>query len=191
MKGTCKIDECDRLTLSRGLCQRHYHRFRQRGTLEQHANPIAPVSSRHSLSEVDEESKTAICAICGPTTFRTRGGGRGRQCMVLRRAERNRYRNDRPLTPAERRCRKYKLTAAEYLSLMERARGECELCGVDILGQEKIDHCHETGTVRGVLCHRCNVGLGWFDDSPPRLLAAYLYLKAGGRGDEDWVNRSA
>jgi len=39
-----------------------------------------------------------------------------------------------------------------------------------------VDHNHITGQVRGVLCHRCNVGLGQFKDSPALLISAANYL---------------
>jgi len=40
-----------------------------------------------------------------------------------------------------------------------------------------IDHCHNNGNVRGLLCMRCNTGLGLFLDNPNFLLNAISYLK--------------
>jgi hypothetical protein len=40
-----------------------------------------------------------------------------------------------------------------------------------------MDHCHQTGTFRGLLCHLCNKGLGLFKDRPDTLLAAARYLQ--------------
>lgn len=39
------------------------------------------------------------------------------------------------------------------------------------------DHCHTTNTARGVLCHKCNVGLGMFNDNVDLLTRAIGYLK--------------
>lgn len=55
----------------------------------------------------------------------------------------------------------------------------CDICGVGT-DKEKmaIDHCHTTGVIRGLLCERCNHGLGHFKDDPERLREAANYLEA-------------
>ncbi len=55
----------------------------------------------------------------------------------------------------------------------------CEICGK--ISDLAYDHNHDTDTFRGVLCRRCNSGLGMFKDSPDHVLKAYTYLKE--RGD--------
>lgn len=56
----------------------------------------------------------------------------------------------------------------------------CAICGADLLSLPSrcvhADHCHATGALRGVLCQRCNSGLGFFKDDEARLLAAIKYL---------------
>lgn len=56
----------------------------------------------------------------------------------------------------------------------------CESCGEDGSRGGKglhIDHSHETGEVRGVLCHYCNLTLGLIQDDPKKLAALISYLK--------------
>lgn len=67
---------------------------------------------------------------------------------------------------------KYGLTEEQLLELL--AHGKCEVCGSteDLC----IDHCHDTGIVRGLLCSSCNKGLGFFKDDPVLLTEAIKYL---------------
>jgi hypothetical protein len=54
---------------------------------------------------------------------------------------------------------------------------ECIVCGDAQDKQLAIDHDHRTGSVRGALCNRCNLGLGHFRDDPELLRLAALYLE--------------
>ena len=59
-----------------------------------------------------------------------------------------------------------------------RFKGRCEVCE-DTLDRSEahIDHCHDSGKVRGILCGLCNKGLGQFKDNIERLKAAIRYLE--------------
>ena len=62
---------------------------------------------------------------------------------------------------------------------------ECDICHMPISfdsqsdGQMKavVDHCHDSGVVRGVLCGNCNTGLGYADDNIEILYEMIEYLK--------------
>lgn len=76
------------------------------------------------------------------------------------------------------RTRTYGITAERFAALVEAQSNACGICGVD-MGKGKgrhVDHCHMTGNVRALLCHRCNVALGMARDDPGllRTMADYI-----------------
>ena len=75
--------------------------------------------------------------------------------------------------------RTYGISHQDYLDMLEAQNGRCKICGTDApngIGSFHVDHCHITNKVRGLLCHKCNVGLGHFNDNISILSAAILYL---------------
>jgi hypothetical protein len=74
--------------------------------------------------------------------------------------------------------RRYGISPQEYDAMLEE-QGGCAICGGEsgIAGKRHhIDHCHETGIVRGILCGPCNVAIGMMKNDPRRLIAAAEYL---------------
>jgi len=69
---------------------------------------------------------------------------------------------------------RYKMTPAEVDAMRAKQNGCCAICAKD-LQKFHIDHCHTSGRVRGLLCHRCNTRLGGVDDAVWRA-AAMRYL---------------
>ena len=74
--------------------------------------------------------------------------------------------------------RKYGISLEDYESMFTSQAGQCKICKT---GEEDlvVDHCHETGRVRGLLCNSCNWGLGHFKDSVESLIIAKEYLLDG------------
>ena len=70
--------------------------------------------------------------------------------------------------------RRYGLTSADVVAIVEAQGGICVICGAS--DPQHVDHDHETGEVRGVICFNCNGGLGQFKDNPSLLLTASRYL---------------
>lgn len=73
---------------------------------------------------------------------------------------------------------KYGISLKGYERLLAEQDGLCAICfgPPDDNRKLSIDHCHETGKVRGLLCTRCNMGLGYFRDAPNVLESAIGYL---------------
>jgi hypothetical protein len=69
---------------------------------------------------------------------------------------------------------RYGIGADEFDELVKQQGGVCPLCGRE--NPEHVDHDHETGKVRGILCFNCNGGLGQFRDSIDALENAVSYL---------------
>ena len=76
----------------------------------------------------------------------------------------------------------YGLSLDEYQALLDAQGGVCAVCKNPPRGKRKflaVDHDHDTGKIRGLLCITCNVGLGALRDSADLLRAALSYLERG------------
>jgi hypothetical protein len=74
--------------------------------------------------------------------------------------------------------RRYGIGAADVDELIKQQANVCVICGRD--DPDQVDHDHNTGKVRGVLCFNCNGGLGQFSDDTERLTNAIDYIESGG-----------
>lgn len=81
--------------------------------------------------------------------------------------------------------RKYRLTPEKYDELLTEQGNKCAICECpEILGDRRwggqrrlaVDHCHNTGKVRGLLCSRCNTTIGKLEENPQLLRAMWDYL---------------
>jgi hypothetical protein len=97
------------------------------------------------------------------------------------------YRAANPNVDTARRLRRYGLTPERYEQLLSEQGGSCAICRRDDPGKRgwNIDHDHRCcpgpqscgECVRGILCSRCNTGLGLMGDSPDVLRAAAGYVE--------------
>ncbi len=65
----------------------------------------------------------------------------------------------------------------EYMVKVEHQHGMCAICGKYFGDALVIDHCHESGKFRDLLCFHCNVAIGHMRDDPQTALAAAMYLE--------------
>ena len=79
----------------------------------------------------------------------------------------------------------YRLTREQFDALAADQGNACAICFEDATGHVyrlAVDHNYETNEIRGLLCSKCNAGLGWFDDNPEVLIKAVKYLTLSGTG---------
>lgn len=123
---------------------------------------LSEVNTKHKLSNVDESSLTATCSVCGPDArVRTRGK-RGFRCWIGEKAWGW--------------AKEYGVTADFVLAVLEHQGGKCAVCTQRFTEPFRVDHDHETGVFRGLLCNKCNLGIGLLGDNVESLRAALTYL---------------
>ena len=90
------------------------------------------------------------------------------------------YRSRDPWTIVKR-CSRHGISPEQLIDKYESQSCKCSICKKSIeLSDSAIDHNHETGEFRGVLCKTCNRALGLFKDNTEILMSAYQYLKKNG-----------
>ena len=91
----------------------------------------------------------------------------------------------RPCIAEKDRLRNYGVSRELFEALYKAQAGLCAICGRPetarannglLVKSLAVDHDHETGVVRGLLCSQCNKGIGNLGEDPDRLLAAATYL---------------
>ena len=128
--------------------------------------------------------KTKVCSKCGKekelSEFNKRKqilGGLARNCReCVNEYQRARFHKRRVYHIQK----KYNLEWNEYLSMLDAQDHLCAICRVEPLTPyyTHIDHNHDTGEVRGLLCKSCNQGLGHFRESISSLGNAIKYLRS-------------
>jgi hypothetical protein len=98
-----------------------------------------------------------------------------RNCVSAARKPRQRSEGSARRQHAYRRVWKYGITPCELTVMRVRQMDACAICH-EVCDDMQIDHCHETGKVRGLLCGACNRGLGQFKDDVERMRSAVQYL---------------
>lgn len=78
--------------------------------------------------------------------------------------------------------RLYGIAPSDYLALVERQGGVCAICRQPERTERNrlltVDHCHQTGQVRGLLCSQCNRAIGLLGDDPKKIRAAAAYVES-------------
>lgn len=127
------------------------------------------------------------CSRCGVQQdireFSWQAKRRRASCRTCQAAYYKRWREADPAAYAKRKRasnlrNKFGITIKQYEEALAAQNGGCAICGY--FHEEKalsVDHCHETGFLRGLLCDCCNTGIGKLGDDPAMLRRAVRYLE--------------
>jgi hypothetical protein len=190
----CTMEGCGRPHKARGYCQTHYMQFKRGIT------PVGPIKVRVSIKpdECAEDGcaepvkAKGLCKMHYQRLLRhgyVRANRRAKEigsCSIDV-CESREY--TKGLCHAHYtkhiRWRKKGVDATRYQEMLREQNGVCAICGKPERAPDKasgktrdmaIDHNHETGAIRQLLCSNCNRALGLFCDDPALLDAAMAYL---------------
>ena len=109
----------------------------------------------------------------------------------MKELERQRYLLRKTAHRAYKLTKVFGMSVADYDRISEEQNHVCAICGQSetlmrrgVLQRLSIDHSHESGKVRGLLCANCNSGLGLFQDNSGVLMSAALYLQLRSPNDD-------
>lgn len=117
--------------------------------------------NRHKLSNINIDYRTAKCSICGPTSLYIKGS--------------------RPRCATKSMCEQMKLGYYIGMIDIEKLIGAkpsiCNICLKTVNRRMVVDHDHNTNEIRGWLCDKCNIALGYLSDDENTItrLAEYMY----------------
>ena len=122
-----------------------------------------------------------ICSVCGQKKklfefykHKTGKGGVRSICKVCDLIRAKKYRQENPLKRAECMLQySYGIGLKDYEKMFKKQGGRCFLCGCEQRSDQRfcVDHDHQTGRIRGLLCKGCNSKLGWFENRRSIILA--------------------
>jgi hypothetical protein len=84
------------------------------------------------------------------------------------------------------------LEAEQYKQLLTEQNGVCAICRQKPNGDRNlaVDHCHQSGRIRGLLCAACNLSLGAMQDDPDALRRAADYAEIKGTSAHAWYDKN-
>lgn len=89
------------------------------------------------------------------------------------------YNKEHPMSNRDKaRKSRYGITAEDYLTMLEKQKSLCAICGKTNASGKllSVDHSHTTGIIRGLLCTNCNSLLGFAGEKTRTLSLAIKYL---------------
>lgn len=163
---TCEFTACERPAQSCGLCTGHLSQYYRDG---KDKTNLTPLRQRLMNSDPSIPEGYKIC----------------RTCLIIKEVDEFHNRSlstdgkdihCRPCAADRKRRYTYGITPEEVLDKLNRQSGNCAICDVSIVDYWHVDHNHNTGQVRDLLCNRCNLMIGMADEDPEILNRASAYV---------------
>jgi len=139
--------------------------------IHEHYDCALPESDHPAMKSVGHGHRAG----CRVAEGHLAGVSSSNECLTCRRAKERKY------SPSKQLKARHDMTLVEYETLFAKQKGHCAICGEAQEGLRlAVDHSHQTGNRRGLLCRMCNLGLGNFRDNPSALRSAIRYLSRSG-----------
>jgi protein-arginine kinase activator protein McsA len=136
-----------------------------------------------SMSDKITKQKCNVCSKVKPLTDfvkrATEKNGYRKVCKACHKAKQLAYKEKYPDKIKDQKLRQtLGVSLDQKRSMMEKQKHVCPICHSDLdkVRFTPVDHCHNTGKIRGVLCGNCNIGIGHLKDSISNLFRAAMYL---------------
>ena len=226
MRNICEVNDCDKLVVTHGLCDKHRKRLARHGHLEstrpndwgdRESHPLYSLwrghkryKTKHPLCKSWDNDFWLFAASIGERPSKNHhlkpinkenniqnGNWHWVESIFakLNSEDQKSYtkqwaREDRKRNPDKYRDKslkkQYGIGLIEYNKMLENQGGKCAICdqeetAIDPRSKRPrnlaVDHCHNKGHVRGLLCSNCNLAIGNLKDSTDLLRKAILYLE--------------
>lgn len=185
MEKICNFSGCDRKHDSHGYCSTHAKQYRDGVELRQ-------LRKRKRLNELKEfctfdgcDRRSKSLNLCGPHYTQSKRGSELKPVREVRHecniAGCNNPHSARGYCADHYRIyNTFKIPAEQYENMLLEQDGKCAICHkICSSGMRlSVDHDHDTNQIRGLLCGKCNRGLGMYDDDIEKILSAVDYLKS-------------
>mgnify|MGYP001496370973 CR=1 FL=1 len=146
----------------------------------------------------DKSKKDGLSSSCKECSLKTKSNYRKRKRKYLSAMSMEYYKNNKDVILQQYRdkyknndewrnrkkntqlIKEYGITLDDYNNLLEKQNYKCAICGRNFKDAIKglyIDHNHETGKIRGLLCLQCNSAIGMLNENINTLTKAISYLK--------------
>lgn len=150
-----------------------------RDAAREHRGIKRPIANPHYACSLPPEDHPIVRGVgrghragCAVAEGHLVGASASNICRACARA------NQRRISRAVSLRSRHQMTVSQYDVLFEKQKGRCAICGRSQEGLRlAVDHSHQTGERRGLLCRACNLGLGNFLDNPSALRSAIRYLQ--------------